>query len=111
MSESHEFTPRELARHLDANSAAIRDLSAANQAAIRDLSQAVRALESQIAQTYVRKDVWLEARKNDADAGLILSEQVKALIALRDWTVKIIVGAVLLALLGLVLVSNGGSPT
>lgn len=94
-----ELTSREILRHLDDNTAATRDLR-----------NAIDALRGEIAQTYVRKDVWLEARKNDADAGLVLSEQVRSLVSLRDWTVKIIVGTVLLALLGLVIASNGGGP-
>lgn len=93
------LTSREILRHLDENTEATRALRGA-----------IDQLRNEISQTYVRKDVWLEARKSDAEAGLALSEQVRALISLRDWTVKIIVGTVLLALLGLVIASNGGGP-
>lgn len=79
--------------------------------ATKELRKAIDALRNEIAQTYVRKDVWLEARKNDADAGLALTEKVNSLVSLRDWAVKIVVGVVLVALLGLVIVSNGGPTT
>ncbi len=79
--------------------------------ATRELRRSIDDLRSEFNETFVRKEVWLEARKNDADAGLVLSEQVKGLVSLRDWAIKIVVGAVLIALLGLVIVSNGGAPT
>lgn len=92
-----EITQRELLRYLRESIDATRDLR-----------KAVDDLRSEIASTYVRKDVWLEARKNDADAGLALQHQVNTLVSLRDWAVKIVVGAVIVALLGLVLYTNGG---
>ena len=99
MPTDDELTSREVIRYLDENTAATRELRAA-----------IDALRTEIAQTYVRKDVWLEARKNDAEAGLALAEKVNSLVSLRDWALKIVVGAVIVALLGLVLVSKGQLP-
>lgn len=99
MPPAEEVSQRELLRYLKESIDATRELR-----------NAVDALRSEIAQTYVRKDVYLEARKADAEAGLVLQEKVNRVASVIDWTGKIIVGAVLLALLGLVLVSNGGPP-
>lgn len=78
--------------------------------ATRELRGAVDQLRTEISQTYVRKDVYEADRRADAEAGSKLSGEVNALIRLRDWALKLVVGAVILALLGLVLVNNGGPP-
>ena len=72
------------------------------------LADAVTALERRIAETYVRQDVYEAHRRADAQAGAELSRQVQSVRSVLDWTAKIIVGAVLLALLGLV-ITNGGN--
>jgi hypothetical protein len=77
-----------------------RDAVAMTQA-IRDLTNEMRALPDKIAETYVRKDV-LEPR---------LSEMQKDIDAHSDWLTwaqRIIIGAVILALLGVV-ISQGGA--
>ena len=74
--------------------------------ATRELRSAVDALRTEIASTYVRKDVWLEARKNDAEAGLMLTEKVNRVASVIDWAAKLIAAAVIVALLSLVLVQG-----
>lgn len=74
------------------------------------LNETIDRLEERIARDYVTKEVFREARKADADASLALTEKVRRVSSVIDWTGKIIVGAVLVALLGLVLV-NTGVPT
>lgn len=78
-------------------------------AAVEKLTDTIVRLEHRMAETYVRKDVYLEARKNDAEATLALSKELQSLVSLRDWVIKIVVGVVLTALLGLVVYSKGGS--
>lgn len=75
------------------------------------LTDTIVNLERRMAETYVRQDVYERDRELDELAGRNLSEKVHALTSIRDWAIKLIVGAVILALLGLVLVSNGGAPS
>lgn len=76
--------------------------------AIEKLDGSVNSLERRIADTYVRKDVYNAHRERDAKAGENLASKVDALVALRDWALKLVVGAIILALLGLVITSNTG---
>lgn len=77
--------------------------------AVDKLTEATQALERRMAETYVRKDVYEADRKADAKAGEELELKVAAVRSIIDWTGKIIVGAVLLALLSLVIVNGGGT--
>lgn len=54
------------------------------------------------------KDVFLTARQADVEASVTLTEKVNRVSSVIDWAGKLIIGSVILALLGLVLYSNGG---
>lgn len=99
MPDENGLTQRELLRYLKESIDATRELRAA-----------IDQLRGEIASTYVRKDVYEADRRADSEAGRDLNDRVNSLVSLRDWALKIVVGAVLLALLGLVLVSNNGGP-
>lgn len=68
---------------------------------IRDLTQELRALRAEFATTYARKDV-IEPRLDDIEA------DIKKHADWWDWLVKLVIGAVILALLGVVIHQSGG---
>jgi CHASE3 domain sensor protein len=73
------------------------------------LNEAIDHLEERVAKTYVTKEVFLTVRQADAEASATLTEKVNRVSSAIDWAGKLIIGAVILALLGLVLYSNGGA--
>lgn len=77
-----------------------RDAAASLDRSIRDLTAEIKELRAEFASTYARKDV-IEPRIADVEA------DVKRHGDYFEWIVKTVVGAVVLALLGLVLVQNG----
>lgn len=55
-----------------------------------------------MAETYVRKDVYLvEQRTQD--------KEIEGLNSIKDWAIRIILGVVLVAMLGLVVTQTGGA--
>lgn len=79
-------------------------------AAVEALNATITRFEERMAETYVRKDVYLEARKADGEASLAMQEDIKKVSSVIDWAVKIVVGAVIVGLVGLLIASNGGTP-
>lgn len=77
-----------------------RDAAASLDRSIRDLTAEIKELRAEFASTYARKDV-IEPRIADVEADVARHGDY------FEWIVKIVVGAVALALLGLVLVQNG----
>lgn len=73
------------------------------------LNDTIDRLEDRIARDYVTKEVFLATRQADAEAGMTLTQKVDRVSSVIDWAGKLVIGAVILALLGLVLYSNGGS--
>lgn len=86
---------------------------------ISKLATAIEALQAAIAITYVRQDVYRAEKevlvnilKNERAAVELLeksiTEQIESLEEWKDWSLKIIVGAVILAVLALIFSGVGG---
>jgi hypothetical protein len=106
MVPGEEFSHREIAR-------LIQSVDKLNDTIGRlelRLNETIDRLEDRIARDYVTKDVFKEARRSDQEAALVLTAKVDRVSSVIDWAGKLIIGAVILALLGLVLVSNGAVP-
>ncbi|MCL2542750.1 MAG: hypothetical protein FWE71_09890 [Nocardioidaceae bacterium] len=69
--------------------------------AMRDLTTEVKGLRGEIADVYARKDV-IEPRLDNLEA------DIKKHGDYWDWLVKLVCGAVILALLSVVIVQSGG---
>lgn len=67
---------------------------------VEKLTTTLEELPQRMAEIYVRKDVY-HAEQNAQD------KEINGLNALRDWAISIIVGAVMVALLGLVVTQTG----
>jgi hypothetical protein len=73
---------------------------------VAELSQTIKEFNTMLELNYVRKDVY--ARDQDAHK-VVHADQAKDIADLtdwKDWALRIIVGAVMLALLGLVIVQR-----
>lgn len=77
-----------------------REIETLNQS-IRDLNVSIRELQSKMETTYVRKDV-MEPRLLDIEKDVATHQEW------FTWLVRIVLAAVILALLGTVLVQGGG---
>lgn len=78
--------------------------------AVDRLTETIVNLERRMAETYVRQDVYERERQLDAAAGESLANQVSSLVSLKDWAIKLVLGAVILGLVALLFASNGGPP-
>lgn len=68
---------------------------------VEKLTRTLEDLPARMAETYVRKDVYLiEQERQD--------EKIDGLDSIKDWAIKIVLGMVLVALTGLVLTQTGG---
>lgn len=69
---------------------------------VSELSQTIKELQAMMTVTYVRQDVY--ARDMNAHDHTHREQQndIDSLVGWRDWALRIVVGAVMLALLGLV---------
>jgi hypothetical protein len=72
------------------------------ETAIRDLTGALERHRVEMAATFVRKDVY----ERDMDD---IKGDIKAHSDIFTWIARIVIGAVVLALLGLVIVQSGGT--
>lgn len=79
-----------------------REFEALTQS-LQNLNNTIKELRVEMSSTYARKDVIVPRLETIENA-------VKAHGSYFRWIVQLVVGAVLLALLGLVLVQNGGMP-
>jgi hypothetical protein len=77
-----------------------REVEQLNQS-LRDLNTTIRELQREFAVTYARKDV-IEPRVAE------IEKDVAKQSGYWDWLVRLVVGAVVVALLGLV-ITNGGA--
>lgn len=72
------------------------------EAAIRDLTESMNGLASKIEATYVRKDVLEPQIESIVNA-------IKAHSSYWTWLVRLVVGAVIIGLIGLLIASGGSS--
>lgn len=75
--------------------------------AVQKLTTIIEELPERVAAIYVRQDLYDKDQRLHDKTHQELETELKGLTSARDWAIKIIVGAVLVALLGLVL-SQGG---
>ena len=103
----------EFVANIHALTESIRQLDRSN----RELGVKIEALNAKMEATYVRKDIYerdLGDLKEDVDKSAsksdvhTLKQTVEKHSDYFDWIVKLVGGAVILALLALVLVQNGG---
>jgi hypothetical protein len=100
-----DFTPREIGRLIES----VDKLNDTISRLELRLNDTIDRLEDRIARDYVTKEVFATARRADEAASITLTEKVNRVSSVIDWAGKLIIGAVILALLGLVLYSNGGA--
>lgn len=69
---------------------------------VEKLTRTLEDFPQRMAETYVRKDVYLvEQRTQD--------KEIDGLNSIKDWAIRIILGVVLVAMLGLVVTQTGGT--
>lgn len=69
-------------------------------AVVEKLTRTLEDLPQRVADIYVRKDVYQAEQKAQ-------DREIDGLNSIKDWAIRIVLGAVLLALLGLVLTQTG----
>lgn len=73
---------------------------------VAELSSTIKDLQTMMTATYVRKDVYERDQTSHDHTHQEQQKDITALEGWRDWALRIIVGAVMLALLGLVIVQR-----
>lgn len=69
-------------------------------AVVEKLTKTLEELPNRVAEIYVRKDVYQAEQKAQ-------DREIDNLNTMKDWVIRIVLGAVLLALLGLVITQTG----
>lgn len=72
------------------------------------LDRTVDGLPDRLDRTYVRKDVIDPVLKNITDKVGSINEKVTSLVDWQTWAQRLVLGMVIVAVLGLVLVKGGG---
>lgn len=106
-----DYTNAEIVRTLRAireEVSASRQEAAANHTTVLGMLAAQR---DEMTREYVKRETYEAQRETDRITGAAMATQVQSLVSLKDWVFRLVVGAVILALLGLVLVTNGGAPS
>lgn len=77
--------------------------------AVEKLTHTIEGLPDKVAATYVRKDVYLSDQRVHDTTHARHDEELDSLLGFKEWAIRLVIGAVILALLGLVLVQGGGA--
>lgn len=75
---------------------------------VERLTHTLENLPDRMAQIYVRQDVYnAEQRERDKEQE-VQDREIEGLNSIKDWAIRIILGVVLVAMLGLVVTQTGG---
>lgn len=74
---------------------------------VAKLTRTLEGLQVMMAATYVRQDVYERDQKLHEQVHEAQDEALEDINSLKDWAIRLIVGAVMLALLGTILVQGG----
>lgn len=76
---------------------------------VERLTHTLENLPDRMAQIYVRQDVYnAEQRERDKEQE-VQDREIEGLNSIKDWAIRIILGVVLVAMLGLVVTQTGGA--